>query len=132
VTTTLPSFTGREPCRIGNPERFFPTDARQAEAAKRECAGCPLVADCLDYALHHAVEGVWGGTTRRQRDRLRRQAGIVAEPVLPPAADAVHRIDHDQVRRMVQRGTPVEAVAELTNTTVEMVRRIVRRTPVAV
>jgi WhiB family redox-sensing transcriptional regulator len=127
----LPKYTGDEPCRTGNPDRFFPTDGPGALAAKTECKTCPLVNACLDYALHNAVVGVWGGTTTHERERMRRKAKIVAEPLLPPASESgAHRIDHAQVRRMMQRGTPVETVAELTNTTVEMIRRIMRR-PIA-
>lgn len=36
------------------------------------CRGCPVVVDCLAYALRSPfpVSGVWGGTTRWDRTRL--------------------------------------------------------------
>ena len=45
--------------------------------AKRICAACPVRAECLEYALSGAdtwrgiTTGIWGGTTPRERSRLR-------------------------------------------------------------
>jgi hypothetical protein len=38
------------------------------------CERCPLRRPCLQYALDHDVDGIWGGTTMRERSHLRRQA----------------------------------------------------------
>lgn len=51
---------------------------KDATTLKVLCARCPLQRPCLQYALDHDVVGVWGGTTRKERMRLRRQA---PEPV---------------------------------------------------
>ena len=32
------------------------------------CRGCPVKYLCLDFALMHDMQGVWGGTTDKQRD----------------------------------------------------------------
>jgi len=60
-------------CVGTDPEAFFPehnTYDRSA-AALKVCAGCPVVRDCLAYALAHGEEfGVWGGLSAVQRKRL--------------------------------------------------------------
>ena len=49
---------------------------------KRTCAACLVKSECLDYALHHAVLGWWGGTSEIQRKRLRKQLNINPIPVI--------------------------------------------------
>jgi WhiB family redox-sensing transcriptional regulator len=36
------------------------------------CQACDVRARCLDWALEHEEEGVWGGTTRQQREAMSR------------------------------------------------------------
>jgi WhiB family redox-sensing transcriptional regulator len=44
-------------------------------AAVRICRQCPVAAECLGYALARPdLDGVWGGTTPKERKRLRRTA----------------------------------------------------------
>ena len=46
-----------------------------AEAAIAMCRKCPVLKQCLEYALRHpesAEYGVWGGTTVAQRRRILR------------------------------------------------------------
>lgn len=55
---------------------FFPSigDKRAAAAAKEVCKTCPVVADCLDYALRLGIkQGIWGATTPGDRRRIRRK-----------------------------------------------------------
>jgi WhiB family redox-sensing transcriptional regulator len=98
----LPRPTGKEPCRTGDPERFHPEpgNPRAAVAAKKECQGCPLLDECLDYALHVRVSGVWGGTSESERRVMRRRLHIVAEPVIPQRSDFLH----DEMRRKYRAG----------------------------
>ena len=52
---------------------FRKTEA--AEAAIDMCRKCPVLKQCLEYALRHpesAEYGVWGGTTVTQRRRILR------------------------------------------------------------
>lgn len=58
-------------------ELFFPQWGRPDTAvdAKAICLRCPVIADCLEYALRYKIEhGIWGGTSPRQREALRRAA----------------------------------------------------------
>ena len=70
----------RGACRQTDPELFFPVAAkesteRQIEAAKAVCAPCTVRASCLSYAFEVKAEGIWGGTTQRERDGGRRSSG---------------------------------------------------------
>jgi WhiB family redox-sensing transcriptional regulator len=61
-------------CRGIDPEVFYPETDEQAEEAKAVCATCPVRQACLEHALaHREREGVWGGTTERERRRIHRQ-----------------------------------------------------------
>lgn len=61
----------RGACREHTPTLFFPSDGVGVEVAKRVCVGCPVRAECLEYALTHGVNhGVWGGCSERERRRI--------------------------------------------------------------
>ena len=69
-------------CATTDPDLFFPEsrDVRAERQAKKICAGCPVVQDCLEYAIEAGEEfGVWGGTTELERRHMmsipRRNAG---------------------------------------------------------
>lgn len=54
-------------------ELWFPDrgDTRAVREAKSVCKGCPVVSDCLAYALQNNERfGVWGMTTERERRKL--------------------------------------------------------------
>jgi WhiB family redox-sensing transcriptional regulator len=69
----LPSFTQRAACRDKDPLVFFPAEGSRAYAAKAICRTCPVINECLTYALEYEAEhpgsrwGVYGGTTPRER-----------------------------------------------------------------
>ena len=43
-------------------------------SAKAVCAGCPVSAECLAYALaHNERHGIWGGASVREREKMRRK-----------------------------------------------------------
>ncbi len=60
-------------CRgVGN-DLFFPSRGESTKEAIAVCETCPIKVDCLEYALDaHELHGIWGGTSERQRRRLRR------------------------------------------------------------
>jgi len=72
-------------CRGLDPELFFPVGTAgpallQIGRAKQVCAGCPVRAPCLDWALATGQDaGVWGGTSEDERRALRR-----ARPMITP------------------------------------------------
>lgn len=67
-------------CRDEDPELFFATAVsihtrRVQDRAKAVCATCPVVANCLEWAMSQtSVQGIWGGTDEDQRKTLRRRA----------------------------------------------------------
>jgi len=66
-------------CRDTPPSVFFPSDGAGVERARAICASCPVVAECLEYALTlHVDHGVWGGCSERERRRIakRRRLGV--------------------------------------------------------
>jgi WhiB family redox-sensing transcriptional regulator len=89
-----PEFDGSQPCRQVDPELFFPESGTPIESrmAKDMCSSCKFQAPCLRYALAFQVAGIWGGTTEGERRRIRRQAGIVAVPLVPTASSMIVRL----------------------------------------
>ena len=69
----------RAACLAEDPELFFPIGTtgpaiRQAEEARTICRRCPVVTECLSWALDTGVEhGVWGAQTEDERRALRRR-----------------------------------------------------------
>jgi WhiB family transcriptional regulator, redox-sensing transcriptional regulator len=60
---------------------FFPTRhyvSKDIADAKAICRGCFVRPECLEYALETGIEeGIWGGTTERERRLLRRKRKAV-------------------------------------------------------
>ncbi|MQA62366.1 MAG: hypothetical protein GEU86_12900 [Actinophytocola sp.] len=108
-------------CAQTDPELFFPDKGGSTAAAKRICAGCPVRARCLDYALDSPVpvSGIWGGLSEKERrplikarNRARRyalaeldaQVSALIAPGLRPAAIAAELgCTPVEVRRAVAR-----------------------------
>lgn len=63
-------------CAQTDPEIFFPLGkGRDADKARRICAGCPVVNECAEYAVRtRQDEGVWGNMSRRELRRRIREA----------------------------------------------------------
>ena len=64
------------PCATVDPETFFPPSGGLsvivAREAKKVCGACRSQAACLTYALaDHSLFGIWGGTTEKDREKLR-------------------------------------------------------------
>lgn len=74
---------GETPCQNA-PELYFPEkeDAFQLiRYAKKQCAQCPIVNQCLEYALEAGeAHGIWGGTTPTERRQLKRKARHASLP----------------------------------------------------
>lgn len=62
-------------CTQVDPELFFPTSGAidSTRNAKRVCRNCPVRNECLSWAVENpALHGVLGGTTERERSKIRR------------------------------------------------------------
>ncbi|WP_128381525.1 WhiB family transcriptional regulator [Streptomyces cavernae] len=68
----------RAACLRVDPDLFFPLGngrltLAQIYEAKAVCGRCPVVEQCLNWAVQVGqVEGVWGGTTESERRAMRR------------------------------------------------------------
>jgi WhiB family redox-sensing transcriptional regulator len=76
---------GRGACQDADPELFFPStygpgSAAQVAAARGVCGRCDFARACLRAALDQpGVDGIWAGTTPRQRGELRSQTAALTE-----------------------------------------------------
>ncbi|MDQ2845834.1 MAG: WhiB family transcriptional regulator [Actinomycetota bacterium] len=66
-------------CRDEDPELFFPIGNSgpallQIAEAKAVCERCPVISDCLSWALESGQDaGVWGGMSEDERRALKRR-----------------------------------------------------------
>ena len=66
-------------CGYTDTDLFFPVGSsmkamKQANEAKAICMECPVIAECLEYAIRtNQDSGIWGGTTEDERKSIRRQ-----------------------------------------------------------
>ena len=61
-------------CAEVDPEIFFPERGGSSKAARAVCAQCEVRDKCLEYALNNKEQfGIWGGTSERERRRLRKE-----------------------------------------------------------
>lgn len=88
---TFPSFSGAV-CKTIGTDMFYSDDEGEythLDAVRRICTTCPASTACLEWALKHESEGIWGGTTPIQRKHMRRQLGIILERIEPRINSAV-------------------------------------------
>jgi WhiB family redox-sensing transcriptional regulator len=70
-------FDGTQLCVDYDTEIFFPEEYEPSDVAqaKKVCNDCWIKDKCLAYALSiNEKEGVWGGTTPKERRNIRRKA----------------------------------------------------------
>ncbi|MEU2159899.1 WhiB family transcriptional regulator [Streptomyces chengbuensis] len=68
-------------CLGEDPDLFFPIGIGnsgptllQTAEAKAVCRRCPVVEQCLDWAVERGpVDGIWGGTTESERRAISRR-----------------------------------------------------------
>ncbi|MCP4436791.1 MAG: WhiB family transcriptional regulator [Actinomycetia bacterium] len=72
--TTAPPWAATAACKGLDPGIFYPADEEEAEAAKEVCGQCPVQETCLEHAIERREHnGVWGGATERERQRIIRR-----------------------------------------------------------
>ena len=63
------------PCQVTDPDLWFPESGGenfQFRTAKKFCGQCPVQKECAAYALSEPdLLGIWGGTTVKDRQRIR-------------------------------------------------------------
>jgi WhiB family transcriptional regulator, redox-sensing transcriptional regulator len=70
-----PGWMEQGACRSEDRSAFFPLLGGNAAKARALCSACPVRQQCLAYAMADAeIAGVWGGTTERERRKLRSAA----------------------------------------------------------
>jgi len=60
-------------CLDTSPEMYFPEpDWKPTIMARQVCAGCPVAAQCLEFALVNEIKsGIFGGTTPYERSKMK-------------------------------------------------------------
>ena len=67
-------------CRGNDSELFYMESSAAIMKAKQICGRCPVVQECLSWAIRREEFGVWGGTTARERAAIRRERGLRLSP----------------------------------------------------
>lgn len=66
---------GSRLCAQTDPEEFFPGKGESVRRAKRVCMACTSRVACLEEALADpTLQGIWGGTSERERKHMRTAA----------------------------------------------------------
>lgn len=68
-------------CRGASPGTFYRFSPKYDEEAKQICYNCPVIDQCLVYALKHNEPGVWGGTTEKERIKMSVRARLQEVPI---------------------------------------------------
>ena len=75
VPSGPPAWMKRGACRGEDRAMFFPGLGKTTTAARAICSNCSVRQECLEYALADTeLAGVWGGTSDRERRKLRSAA----------------------------------------------------------
>lgn len=79
-------------CKGADTALFYPDkgDHRTVAQAIAVCDTCPAKEPCLAHAIEHREQGIWGGTTPRQRSRMRKgQPPGTGQPGRPSTAERI-------------------------------------------
>lgn len=65
--------------QIGDDELWFPAKGGTSRPAKAVCRRCPVREACLEHALDDpSLVGIWGGTSDRERQKIRQSERTAA------------------------------------------------------
>ncbi len=77
-------------CRGNTEVDFFPTQGQSTREAKEICRTCPVKEPCLEYAMATTTQhGIWGGTSERERRRMRRSRKLAQKPSVSPESTSI-------------------------------------------
>lgn len=83
--TTLPAYTGTEPCATLGIEYFCYENAQIERLHKKTiqeaCASCPMLDACLNWAIYNEQHYYWAGTGPKERAAIRSRYGIHARKI---------------------------------------------------
>jgi WhiB family redox-sensing transcriptional regulator len=68
-----PAWMAEAACRGRGPDVFFPSRGGPTEEIRELCGRCRVKDPCLAFALAEDLEGVWAGTSKRERRAMRRR-----------------------------------------------------------
>ena len=69
-----PNWMAQGSCLDHHPDDWYADSGYAMQRAKRICAGCPSLRECLDWALETNEQwGIFGGLTRQERVNLKRR-----------------------------------------------------------
>ncbi len=72
-----PEWQAYGACRGESIETFMPGRGGNFVIAKELCGRCTVRQECLEFALDDdELVGMWGGTTERERRRMRQGRGV--------------------------------------------------------
>lgn len=113
-------------CAEIDPELFFPSKGGNIRAARSICHRCDVRDACLEVALTiGVVDGIWAGTTVRERAVMRRLRGIV----VPTLGYQPHDPDRPEViARLTAQGWDARSIADNLGISVSAVHAYRRRT----
>lgn len=63
------------PDNPGGPKagKGIPGEQERIRRARVLCMMCPVISECLEYALDNDCCGIWGGTTEKERRKITRE-----------------------------------------------------------
>ena len=100
-----PKFFNSGDCVESDATMWDGEDDAKSFRALGICSTCPVVAQCLEWAIKHEEFGIFGGMTARARVRARREQGIAL--VRPQDVNRnIERLDD------IASAMPIEMLAE--------------------
>lgn len=119
----MAGWRDRALCREVDPDLFFPPGdgplgQRQIAQAKAVCAGCPVIAECLAFALTQLPHGIAGGTTPAERVALRRGQAV---------RRSVVAVRQETVFRLRAQGMSASVIAQQIGMNERSVYRLLRK-----
>jgi WhiB family redox-sensing transcriptional regulator len=127
------AWTNRAACGDADPAIFFPDLTEPyprdvLDAARDICSRCPVHAECHAHALDAETEGIWAGTTPRDRRRIRKSLGLAdLSKVDPEGSDHAAGIAPPLWELDVNRSAREVAAAAGVSTRTVVRHRVARR-----
>lgn len=87
-------------CRGNEKDLWFSSVQEERDEAKRICSACPVRTECLATALaDENIQGIWAGTDREERKKLRRKNNLSGRPAETLAAAPFRHRDGRPMRK---------------------------------